>query len=212
MRDLEMKWDFLSCFYWKFLVFKEPNASVLANFICVRRTMKNTVLLRRFNPTYITASFTHSTTSELSHTQEVHTHTAILKRAGCNLEVVPQLSIKEKKKSVSFSVRNLLLHRKLNSCWWQIHCWRQWRTITGEGRWLLMSEADVWQAAHNESQKAANLQALPRTAESRFHQSILAEALATHPSYFGQKWPETQKTEFIYIYISAHTGQTTVTS
>lgn len=52
------------------------------------------------------------------------------------------------------------------------------------------------------------LQALPRTAAHKFHQSTPAEAPATRPSCFDRRWPETQMLEFIYTYTCAHTGET----
>lgn len=85
-------------------------------------------------------------------------------------------------------------------------------TIAEEGQWGLMSKA-VWQVQYSQGWRQRKTRVLPRTTERKFHQSTPAEAPATRPSCFDQRWPETQRREnelffFFYTYIRARTGDT----
>ncbi len=119
-----------------------------------------------------------------SRSQKLRTHSAVLKRTGCNLEVAFQFLFQRENCGCK------------QSCRWQFHCWRQWRdnswgrTAATDVRGGCVTRATQW--------RPAKLGALPRTAAHKFHQSTPAAAPATRPSCFDQRWPETQKLEFIH--------------
>lgn len=89
---------------------------------------------RGFNPTYITAPVTHSTTSE-PFSQKVHTHSAVLKRTGCNLEAVPALSIKKaflfQREICVCRESRMVLSDSFIACVSRVGGWGGWRNSRG---------------------------------------------------------------------------------